>query len=549
MASRVSEIIYKLRDLFTAPARKIKGGYDEIRGASKKTAKSVARDNRKLGESFDKVEKGFGQLLGGWRGLAGAISAGAIVNSFDNIARKADQIGKAASKIGLSSEALSKLAFAAEKSGVGFNSLEIGLQRMTRRIGDALNGSTELRKVFERLGLDVEQLAELNPEDAFLRIADAARAVGNEREQLSSFIKIFDSEGANLIRVARQGSAAIRELGLEAEELGAVFGSDFVANAERYTNAVAQLDARLTGTKINAFTPILEELTEFLDNVGLGDRVKGLTTELLLLEQRLEKPFVFNRRGVEKRVYEIKKALNELEGARRKDAEAEREQTEAAKERQAQQAALINDLDQLTLIYEQQAEAKKDALAKETAELRQARTEQARIETEFENLVEGITAPDLEDIGLGDVFAQITRAAAAASEGQSDQAIKAARRGGELLEALKDKGEDSDLVLQYLARRLQTIANEAAAQRTEVELLDVTQAEQALDGVKNKLEALKSDAAKQGAEFGRAFVTALEAELEAATITAPTIEGPALTVQRRGNEFFLAPELEKRGNR
>jgi len=44
MASRIAEVIYKLRDVFTGPSKKIVDSYAKIRGASRQTRSAVAKD-------------------------------------------------------------------------------------------------------------------------------------------------------------------------------------------------------------------------------------------------------------------------------------------------------------------------------------------------------------------------------------------------------------------------------------------------------------------------------------------------------------------------
>ena len=514
---------------------------------------SDANGPESIGGDLVSLEGGVSRLIGSWKALAAAAGGVSIAGSFREVVNQADQIGKAARKIGVTSEALSRLGFAASRENINFSALEVGLQRMTRRIGAAQTGSKELQKVFQQLGLDVNELANLNPDEAFLRIADATRAVTNEKEQLALFFKIFDTEGVNLIRLARQGSDGIRELGDEAERLGKVFGSEFTANAEKFGDAMTDLEARFTGVKVNTFTPVLENLVEFLDNVGLGDRVTGLRTELLLLEEQLKKPLVFDRRGVERRADAIRSELKLIE--RRKqaakteaDAQAAAAATKAAANREYQVS-----LDEVTASYTAQQKARQAALNLETRELAAARAQQTTIEQEFKSLVEDITAPDVQEVGLADIFGSINQATASLENDNLDEAIELARKGGDLLGKLKEKGTESDLVLKFFAERLGKVANEAAKQKVELELVDQKKAQEQLDGVKNKMAALKTDAVQQGQDVGRAFVAAIQAELAAAELKLPAVAAPEVVGGGGQAEASAAPganqnaERKKRG--
>ena len=58
----------------------------------------------------------------------------------------ADKIGKVSSKLGISTDALQKFRFGAEQSGIQVNTFDMAIQRMTRRVAEARNGTGEAKK-------------------------------------------------------------------------------------------------------------------------------------------------------------------------------------------------------------------------------------------------------------------------------------------------------------------------------------------------------------------------------------------------------------------
>lgn len=557
MASRISEVIYQLIDRFTGPSKKVAEGYDRIKQSSRAATKSIGRDSKQQQAALFGLQGGVDKLMGSWRALAGAVGIGSVAGGFKSIVDEADRVGKAASKIGIATEELSKLAYAASKENINFTALETGLQRMTRRIGAAAQGSAELEKTFAALGLSVDELAQLAPEEAFYRIADATRAIGNEKEQLALFFKIFDTEGVNLIRLARQGSEALKGYGKEAERLGKIFGKEFVDNAAKFNDSLTALDARLDGAKINLFSDALAELVEFLDNTGNGDYLAGITAELLQLERLAEqnsfqrylqfetRPLGVLRNRISELRYEIRQLSAQQEksaASADKDVAARKAQAEAAKDYQFA-------LEGLTETYDANAKAQERALKTETDQLRKARSEQSSIEKEFANLVDDIRKPEPSDVSLADVFYADTKARAALAQGDIEASIRFAREGADLLGQLKEKGTETQGTLGFLAEKLQAVATEAAGKKVDAELIDVDQAQAALDGFKNKLGALKTDAATEGTAIGKALVSAITAELAAANLSLPAINAPVArrSIERDGNSFSFRTELDKGG--
>jgi hypothetical protein len=101
------------------------------------------------------------------------------------------------------------------------------------------------------------------------------------------------------------------------------------------------------------------------------------------------------------------------------------------------------------------------------------------------------------------------------------------------LRDLKSEGDEAGFVLGFLADQLGSIAKEAAAQQTNSEVLDVAKAAESFNVVNAKLEQLKSDAATQGTAIGKAVVSAIQAELNAANLKLPNVVQQGLADYRR----------------
>ena len=97
----------------------------------------------RIKKNFKDVEKLSSRITRGFGGIGMAIGTAFGARAIKKIIDTGDQIGKLSLRLGASSEALSELKYAAEITGVGFNSLTTGLQRMTRRVSEAATGTGE----------------------------------------------------------------------------------------------------------------------------------------------------------------------------------------------------------------------------------------------------------------------------------------------------------------------------------------------------------------------------------------------------------------------
>lgn len=177
----------------------------------------------------------------------GVLGLGALVIAVKRSAESIDKLGKTSSKLGIPVERLQELRFAAKQSGIAINTFDMAMQRMTRRVSEAAVGTGEAQAAIKELGLDAEELGMLTPDKMLARVADAMRNVKNPSDRLRLAFKLFDSEGAALVNMLSNGSAGLREFAAEAQATGGVLGKDLVDDVEKATNAIGRLELTMQG--------------------------------------------------------------------------------------------------------------------------------------------------------------------------------------------------------------------------------------------------------------------------------------------------------------
>ena len=176
-------------------------------------------------------------------------------------------IGKVADKIGISTDALQEYRQAASFAGVEQRALDMGLQRFTRRVAEAAQGSGELNGTLKQYGIEVRN-ADGSTRDTLDVLDDLADSIGgaeSQAEQLRIAFKAFDSEGAALVNIFKQGSDGANELRQRTRDLGIVIEEDLIRNAEA---AQDSLDALTSVVKAQLTRAILVLAPEI---VSMGD--------------------------------------------------------------------------------------------------------------------------------------------------------------------------------------------------------------------------------------------------------------------------------------
>ena len=181
--------------------------------------------------------------------LAGAATAaGAAIRAVGQELTAVDEIAKTSRKLGVATDELIALRLAGSQlAGLGDTAVSTALQRMTRRIAEAAAGSGEAKKAIEELGLSAEALNRAGPALAFRQIADAIQGVENDSDKLRLAFKLFDSEGAALVNVLREGGGAIDQFRDKARELGLTFSDETAASIEETNDAVDDMKLAFQG--------------------------------------------------------------------------------------------------------------------------------------------------------------------------------------------------------------------------------------------------------------------------------------------------------------
>lgn len=223
--------------------------------------------------------RGYANQWTKWGAAATAASAVAAAAIYRSTAQQIDQLAKTSEKLGIATEQLAGLRFAAEQTGIAQNTLDMALQRMTRRVAEAAQGTGEAVKAIDELGLSAVDLAQKTPDEALRDIADAMQSVENESDRLRLAFKLFDSEGAGLVNTLAGGSAALDDFQSQAEALGIAISSVDAAQVEAANDAINRAQKAIQGVAQQVtveLAPIIEALAdEFTQAAISGEGVGG----------------------------------------------------------------------------------------------------------------------------------------------------------------------------------------------------------------------------------------------------------------------------------
>lgn len=231
-------------------------------------AQKAQRIAKNMGRSIGRATK----LVGGIGIAAGAAAVAGLSVMVKSQMEAIDQTAKLSRSLGISTEALVGYQHAAELSGVKQATLEKGLQRLVRSLGEAKNGTGPGAKGFAELGLSMEDVADKSPEEALGLVADKLAAQEDPAKRAAAAYAVFGRQGQELDNFLRLGSEGMREAQMEAERLGLTFSQIDAFKIEQANDAITRLKGRIVG----AGRSLTVELAPFIESaanklLGMGD--------------------------------------------------------------------------------------------------------------------------------------------------------------------------------------------------------------------------------------------------------------------------------------
>lgn len=209
---------------------------------------------------------------------AGAAAAGTgLFAMTKSTATAYDAVGKFASRIGISTEALSAYQYVASQSGVPVAALNMGFQRMTRRISEASVGTGVAVNALKELGISIKDITGKAPDKQFEMIAKALDNVSFQGDKARLAMQFFDSEGVALLQTLTKGSKGLKDMKEEAERFGLIVSEKAAANAAEFGSSLIRMQGSIRGLK-NAFSerllPVFTELANSFANFVANNRDK-----------------------------------------------------------------------------------------------------------------------------------------------------------------------------------------------------------------------------------------------------------------------------------
>lgn len=218
---------------------------------------------------------------------AGAVTVGGLALMTKKAIDAAGALQDSATNLGLNVEALQELRYAAEQSGVAQESFDKSLEKFTRNIGEAAQGSGAAKDAFNILGVSVRDTQGniRDTESVFRDVSDAMANIENPTERVRLAFELFGKQGVALVGMLSEGSDATDKMRQRARDLGIVLEADLVREAEAAGDELETLGKVISVNLSRALlglSPIIADAASWLSELAAGVGVAYEKTKLFL---------------------------------------------------------------------------------------------------------------------------------------------------------------------------------------------------------------------------------------------------------------------------
>ena len=282
----------------TAEARRALSDYnDEVQEGGNRL--------QRMGKTLAAGAVGFAKWAAAGAAAGAALSVGLLTRYTAAQAEMAQQIDNTSSAIGVSAQRLQELQYAFSRVGIDADATGDLLKDVADKIGDAYqNGGGEAKDAIDALGLSLDRLIGMSPDEQLLAIAEALRDLPQASQV--NIMESLASDASLLLPLLRDNAAGLRELTAEAEEFGAIISQDEIDNLLATNRALDRIQGRLQGLRnrlVSDVSPAVNGLADsfddlLADNPRLIDDLSQVFQGLIQQTQRWIEYVVTNRERV-----------------------------------------------------------------------------------------------------------------------------------------------------------------------------------------------------------------------------------------------------------
>ena len=207
-------------------------------------------------------------------GMLGVFAVDQILSVAKAGLEYASSLGEVATQLGVTTKSLQEYRYAASQAGVEQGEMDQALSQLTRRLGDAAQGSKSIQAAFDKLGVSVRDANGhvRDAGDVIPLIADGLQKIESPAERAAILVDLFGKAGQKLAPLLEGGAAGVNNLRDAAHKLGIVLDDGVIQDADDAADKLSAMkqvmEAKIAGfvaSNIEQITTLADKLFRLAD--------------------------------------------------------------------------------------------------------------------------------------------------------------------------------------------------------------------------------------------------------------------------------------------
>ena len=218
-------------------------------------------------------------------GLAGLAAAALEINAriiaiVNEVAEKGAGIAEGAAKLDMGTQAYQEWDYILEKSSSSMAKASTAIQNLTMA---SRNASDDQTAAFEKIGLGMETVSRMSPEDLFSAVVSGLQNIEDAGERAATANELFGSSWKSLGTLLSSSTDETEALRQKAHDLGIVMSDEMVQGSVDYQESLEDLQDVAEGIQnvfsaemLGTVSELRTALVDLLTNVDWAELAKGL---------------------------------------------------------------------------------------------------------------------------------------------------------------------------------------------------------------------------------------------------------------------------------
>lgn len=175
--------------------------------------------------------------------FGGILSVQLFTSQISKAIEFGDEIGKLSVKMGANVQVTQEMVAIARKFDIEMTSLATSFRKMQVGISQAGTGNKELLETFAALGLNIEEVIRLRPDEQFIVIGDAISRMKDPADRARAELALLGRTGNELRPMFENGAAGIRKAREEVQQFGQILSDLEIKKLQEADDAIKVLSS------------------------------------------------------------------------------------------------------------------------------------------------------------------------------------------------------------------------------------------------------------------------------------------------------------------